>query len=188
MKASVQFSRSVMPDSLRPHELQHTRPPCPSPTPGVHLNSHPSNQWCHPAISSSVITLLGRFFTTTPPGKSYAYIYPYKKVKRKLFNPVILNRILKNMWRLLRLNFFHIFTAHPYSFINCQFMSQLFIWNQVSVVLYKYSLINIASFSHFDKNIFSVSIFALYFTYFLKYINNIYHSVWHHRLNGHEFE
>ena len=44
-----------MSDSLRPHELQHARPPCPSPTPGVHSDSHPSSQWCHPAISSSVI-------------------------------------------------------------------------------------------------------------------------------------
>ena len=52
---SVQFSRSVVSDSLQPHESQHTRPPCPSPTPGVHSNSHPSSQWCHPAISSSVI-------------------------------------------------------------------------------------------------------------------------------------
>ena len=52
--SSVQFSRSVIPDSLRPHESQHTRPPCPSPTPGVHPNSCPS-RWCHPAISSSVI-------------------------------------------------------------------------------------------------------------------------------------
>ena len=52
---SVQFSRSVVSDSLRPHKLQHTRPPCPSPTPGVHSDSHPSSQWCHPAISSSVI-------------------------------------------------------------------------------------------------------------------------------------
>ena len=52
---SVQFSHSVMSDSLRPHELQNARPPCPSPTPGVHSNSHPSSQWCHPAISSSVI-------------------------------------------------------------------------------------------------------------------------------------
>ena len=55
MFSSVQFSRSVMSDSLRPHESQHTRPPCPSPTPGVHSNSHPSSQWCHLAISSSVI-------------------------------------------------------------------------------------------------------------------------------------
>ena len=53
--SSVQFSRSVMSDSLGPHELQHARPPCPSPTPGVHPDSCPSSQWCHPAISSSVI-------------------------------------------------------------------------------------------------------------------------------------
>ena len=52
---SVQFSHSVMSDSLRPHESQHSRPPCPSPTPGVHPNSHPSSRWCHPAISSSVV-------------------------------------------------------------------------------------------------------------------------------------
>ena len=53
--SSVQFSRSVMSDPLRPHESQHDRPPCPSPTPGVHSNSRPSNRWCHPAILSSVI-------------------------------------------------------------------------------------------------------------------------------------
>ena len=51
----VQFNGSVMSDSLRPHELQHTRPPCPSPTPGVYSNPCPSRQWCHPAISSSVV-------------------------------------------------------------------------------------------------------------------------------------
>ena len=53
--SSVQFSHSVMPDSLWPHESQHARPPCPSPTPGVYSNSCPSSRWCHPAISSSVI-------------------------------------------------------------------------------------------------------------------------------------
>ena len=53
--SSVQFSCSVVSDSLRRHESQHTRPPCPSPTPGVHSNSRPSSQWCHPAISSSVV-------------------------------------------------------------------------------------------------------------------------------------
>ena len=52
---SVQFSRSVVSDSLWPHESQHARPPCPSPTPGVHSNSCPSSPWCHPAISSSVV-------------------------------------------------------------------------------------------------------------------------------------
>ena len=49
-----QFSRSVMSDSLRPHELQHARLPCPPPTPGVHPSSCPLSQWCHPTISSSV--------------------------------------------------------------------------------------------------------------------------------------
>ena len=52
---SVQFSRSVMSDSLRPHEPHHTRPPCPSPTPEVHPNPCPLSWWCHPTISSSVI-------------------------------------------------------------------------------------------------------------------------------------
>ena len=53
--SSVQFSRSVMSNSLQPNDLQHTRPACPSPTPGVHRNSCPSSRWCHPLISSSVI-------------------------------------------------------------------------------------------------------------------------------------
>ena len=53
--SSVQFSRSVKSDSLWHHEPQHARPPCPSPTPGVHSHSRPSSRWCHPAISSSVI-------------------------------------------------------------------------------------------------------------------------------------
>ena len=53
--SSVQFSRSVVSDSLWPHELQHARLPFPSPTPRVHSNSHPSSQWCHPAISSSIV-------------------------------------------------------------------------------------------------------------------------------------
>ena len=52
---SVQFSRSVVSDSLRPHGLQHTRPPCPSPTPGVCSDSRPLSQWCHPTISSSIV-------------------------------------------------------------------------------------------------------------------------------------
>ena len=53
--SSVQFSGSVVSDSLRPHESQRDRLPCPSPTPGVHLNSCPSSWWCHPAILSSVV-------------------------------------------------------------------------------------------------------------------------------------
>ena len=53
--SSVQFSHSVVSDSLWPHESQHARPPCPSSTPGVHSNSSPLNQWCHPTISSPVV-------------------------------------------------------------------------------------------------------------------------------------
>ena len=53
--SSVQFSRSVMSNSLQPHESQHARPPCPSPSPRVHSNSRPSSRWCHPAISSCVV-------------------------------------------------------------------------------------------------------------------------------------
>ena len=52
---SVQFSRSIVSDSLQPHESQHARPSCPSPPPGVHSDLRPSSQSCHPAISSSVI-------------------------------------------------------------------------------------------------------------------------------------
>ena len=58
--SSVQFSCSVMSDSLRPHELQHARPSCPSPTPGIHSDLRPSSQWCHPAISSSVVPFSSR--------------------------------------------------------------------------------------------------------------------------------
>ena len=52
---SDQFSHSVVSDSLRPHELQHTRPPCPLPTPGAYPNSCPLSQWCHSTVSSSVV-------------------------------------------------------------------------------------------------------------------------------------
>ena len=65
-----------MSDSLRPHESQHTRPPCPSPTPGVHSDSHPLSQWCHPAISSSVVP----FFScpqSLPASKSFPMSQPF---------------------------------------------------------------------------------------------------------------
>ena len=52
---SVQFSHSVVSDSLQPHELQHARPPCPSPAPGVHPNPCPLSRWYHPTISSSIV-------------------------------------------------------------------------------------------------------------------------------------
>ena len=75
LEHSVQFSHSVMSDSLRPHESQHTRPPCPSPTPGVHSNSCSSSQWCHPAISSSVIS-----FSSCPQSFSASESFPMSQL------------------------------------------------------------------------------------------------------------
>ena len=71
----VQFSRLVVSDSLQPHELQHTRPPCPSPTPGVHPNSCPSSWWCHPAISSSVV-----FFSSCPQSLPASESFPINQL------------------------------------------------------------------------------------------------------------
>ena len=76
---SDQISRSVVSDSLRPHESQHARPPCPSPTPGLHWDSRPSSQWWHPAISSSVVP-----FSSCPqslPGSESFLNSQYQKAK-----------------------------------------------------------------------------------------------------------
>ena len=72
---SVQFSRWVVSDSLQPHESQHARPPCPSPTPRVHLNSRPSSPWCHPAISSSVIP-----FSSCPQSLPASEFFPMSQL------------------------------------------------------------------------------------------------------------
>ena len=69
-KVSVQFSGSVVSDSLRPHGLQHARPPCPSPTPRVYSESWPLSRWCHPTISSSVI-LFSSCLQSSPASGSY---------------------------------------------------------------------------------------------------------------------
>ena len=72
---SDQISRSVVSDSLQPHESQHTRPPCPSPTPGVHSKSCPSSQWCHPAISYSVIP-----FSSCPQSLPASEFFPMSQL------------------------------------------------------------------------------------------------------------
>ena len=66
--SSVQFSCSVMTDFLRPHGLQHVRPPCPSPTPGVYSNSCPLSRWCHPTTSSSVVPFSSRLLSFPSSG------------------------------------------------------------------------------------------------------------------------
>ena len=76
--STVQFSCSVVSDSLWPHESQHARPPCPSPTPGVHSDSHPSSQWCHPAISaisSSVVP-----FSSCPQSNPASESFPMSQL------------------------------------------------------------------------------------------------------------
>ena len=73
--SSVQFSHSVVSDSLPPHESQDPRPPCPSPTPGVHQNSCPLSQWCHTAISSSVVP-----FSSCPQSLPASESFPMSKL------------------------------------------------------------------------------------------------------------
>ena len=73
--SSVQFSSSVVSNSLRPHESQHARPPCPSPTLRVHSDSRPSSQWCHPAISSSVIP-----FSSCPQSLPASHSFPMSQL------------------------------------------------------------------------------------------------------------
>ena len=72
---SDQISRSVESDSLRPCELQHARPPCPSPTLGVHWDSRPSSQWCHPTISSSVVP-----FSSCPQSLPASEFFPMSQL------------------------------------------------------------------------------------------------------------
>ena len=74
-RGSVQFSRSVVSNSLRPHELQHARPPCPSPSPGVHSNSCPSSRSSHPAISSSVVP-----FSSCPQSLPASESFPMRQL------------------------------------------------------------------------------------------------------------
>ena len=73
--SSVQFSCSVVSDSLQSHESQHARPPCPSPTPRVHSDSRPPSQWCHPAISSSVVP-----FSSCPLSLSASESFPVSQL------------------------------------------------------------------------------------------------------------
>ena len=76
--SSVQFSWSVMTNSLQPHDSQHARPPCPSPAPGVHSNSRPSSRWCHSAISSSVVS-----FSSCPQSLPASESFPVSQLRMR---------------------------------------------------------------------------------------------------------
>ena len=81
--SSVQFSRSVVSDSLWPHGLQHARPPCPSPTPEVYTNSRPLSRWCHPTISSSVIPFSSHL-QSFPASGSFKWVSSLHQVAKVL--------------------------------------------------------------------------------------------------------
>ena len=92
---SDQISRSVVSDSSRPHESQHARPPCPSPTPGVHSDSRPSSQWCHPAISSSVVP-----FSSYPQSlPALAHIVHYRAGRTNLASYVCTDELAEDACR-----------------------------------------------------------------------------------------
>ena len=88
--SSVQFSCSVMSGSLQPYESQHARPPCPSPTPRVHSDSFPSSQWCHPAISSSVVP-----FCSCPQSLPASESFPMRSFPMSLFTSHEVAKVLK---------------------------------------------------------------------------------------------
>ena len=92
-EGSDQISRSVVSDSLRPHESQHARPPCPSPTPGVHSDSHPLSQWCHSAISSSVIP-----FSSCPQSLPASESFPMSQLFAWGGQSTRVIKILNNLW------------------------------------------------------------------------------------------
>ena len=129
--SSVQFSHSVVFDSLRPHELQHARPPCPSPTPGVHSDSRPSSQWCHPAISSSVRVFSNESTLCMRFPKYYSFIFsiiPSKEIpglisfRMDWLDPLAVQGTLKSLLQhhsskesiFQRSAFFTVQLAHPY--------------------------------------------------------------------------
>ena len=116
--SSIQFSRSVMSDSFQPHGLQHTRPPCPSPTPGVYSNSCSLSQWCHPAISSSVIP-----FSSCPQSLPASGSFPMSQLltsgsqsigagKNDMYQQVLfLGEVMNNFNHLL---FTHVFSKFSF--------------------------------------------------------------------------
>ena len=119
--SSVQFNSvaQLSPTSLRPHELQHARPPCPSPTPGVHSDSRPSSQWCHPAISSSVVP-----FSSCPQSLPASGSFPVSQLfawggQRTGLCYCCFRFVLLSMWC----------ESDGYTFHTCDFVCLFFFWH-----------------------------------------------------------
>ena len=120
---SVQFSRSVVSDSLWPHESQHAGPPCPSPTPGVHSNSHPLSWWCHSAISSSAVPFSScpQSFPASgsfPVSQLIAWVDTVSTVSPSIFHEVMgPDAMILVFWMLSFANFFTLlFRFHQKAF------------------------------------------------------------------------
>ena len=96
---SVQFSRSVVSDSLHLHELQHARPPCPSPTPGIYPDSCLLSQWCHPTISSSVIPFSSAFNVEGCTNSSRSYSPEIYSFRKSFFRDLKLCQEVPVYWR-----------------------------------------------------------------------------------------
>ena len=100
---TVQFSCSVVSNSLRSHGLQHARPPCPSPTPGVYSNSCPLSQWCHPTISSSVIPF-SSCLQSLPASRSFQMSQFFASGGQCNADNVLRENCIRNKWNLRHLN------------------------------------------------------------------------------------
>ena len=95
--SSVQFSRSVVSDSLRPHGLQHARLPCPSPTSRVYSNSCPSSQWCHPTISSSVVPFSSHHLQSFPASGSFPMSWLFESCAQSIGAPTLVSVLPMNI-------------------------------------------------------------------------------------------
>ena len=146
--SSVQFSRSVMSDSLRPHEPQHARPPCPSPTPGVYPNPCPLGRWCHPTTSS-----LSSPFSSC----LQSFIEVIATVSSNTFGWFcLLLNILKIEWRIRTLLCLDFFTFN----IKTERLTQVdFVWTSRS--FFSYSGYATVSAPFVEKTIFSQCIVSL---------------------------
>jgi len=129
--SSVQFSRSVVSNSLWPRESQHARPPCPSTSPGVHSNSRPSSWWCHPAISSSVVP-----FSSCPQSLPASESFPMSQLNGWL-------TIYSYFW-------FWVFTSTEMSFLLASFSHYSL---SLSFVTYQFKIGNSVIFLWFPQQI-----------------------------------